>query len=161
MEKGIILDAIENGKEKHFSFPDRSAFFEAVENGMVPDVFTYANVFGKALPDQVYNDGLNCLDVLIETYLSHRTLYNQEIPIFFDMDGTLAEWESTAHIDEVMAPGYFQHRRPMGNVIQAAKKLMDMGHPIYITSKVISGTTSVEDKNIWLDRHFPPDQKGK
>lgn len=51
MEKGIILDAIENGKEKHFSFPDRSAFFEAVENGMVPDVFTYANVFGKALPD--------------------------------------------------------------------------------------------------------------
>ena len=159
MEKGIILDAIENGKEKHFSFPDRSAFFEAVENGMVPDVFTYANVFGKALPDQVYNDGLNCLDVLIETYLSHRTLYNQEIPIFFDMDGTLAEWESTAHIDEVMAPGYFQHRRPMGNVIQAAKKLMDMGHPIYITSKGISGTTSVEDKNIWLDRHFPQIKK--
>ena len=159
MEKGIILKANVNGKEEHFSFPDRSSFFEAVENGLIPDVFTYANVFGKTLPDRVYRDGLNFLDVLIRRFFSEKALDNQEVPIFFDMDGTLAEWETAAHIDEVMAPGYFQHRRPMGSMIQAAKKLMDMGHPVYITSKVISGTTAVEDKNIWLDRHFPQIKK--
>lgn len=151
MENGIVLD----GKMMHFSFPDRTAFYEAVEDGKVPEKITSASVFGQKLPEIVDTNVQYSLDTLVTGYLMNQPLNNQELPIFFDMDGTLAEWETTAHIDEVIAPGYFQNRRPMWSMIQAAKRLMEMGHPVYITSKVISGTTAVEDKNIWLDRHFP------
>ena len=150
MENGIVLD----GKMMHFSFPDRTAFYEAVEDGKVPEKVTSASVFGQKLPELVNPNVQYSLDTLVIGYLMHQPLNNQELPVFVDMDGTLVEWQSSP-IDEVMSPGYFQNRRPMGSMIQAAKNLMKMGHPIYITSKVISGTTAVEDKNIWLDRHFP------
>lgn len=157
MEKtmeGIVLDCKVDGKMIHFSFPDRTAFYEAVEDGRVPEKVNSASVFGQKLPEIDNPNVQYSLDTLVTGYLMHQPLNNQELPIFFDMDGTLAVWQS-APIDEVMSPGFFQNRRPMGSMIQAAKKIMEMGHPVYITSKVISGTTSVEDKNIWLDRHFP------
>ncbi len=80
---------------------------------------------------------------------------NSALPVFFDMDGTLAEWNAAAQLDEVMAPGYFQKVKPVPNMINAVKKLMQYGHPVYITSKVFSHTTAAEDKNIWLDRYLP------
>lgn len=75
-------------------------------------------------------------------------------PIFIDMDGTLAKWEET-HIDEVMSPGYFSCREPIYNMIGAVKILVENSHPVYITSKVISGTTAVIDKDTWLDTYLP------
>lgn len=83
---------------------------------------------------------------------------SKEVPasaIFFDMDGTLAEWNSNASIEEVMEPGYFTKRVPMMNMVNAAKLLIGRGHKVYITSKVFSGTTAVEDKNEWLDEYLP------
>ena len=61
-----------------------------------------------------------------------------EKAIFFDMDGTLVEW-SNAHIDEVMSDGYFKYRKPVMNMIEAAKLLIKKGFQVCITSKVISG----------------------
>ena len=156
--KGIIFDANVNGKVKHFSFTDRTAFFEAVENGQVPyEIHGDVRVFYE----KIYGNGRNFLDELIWKLLNTK-LDKQEIPIFFDMDGALVERNyldgTTANIDEVMSLRYFQYLMPMGNMIQAARELMAMGHPVYITSKVISGTTA-EDKNIWLDQYFPQIKK--
>ena len=56
MEKtmeGIVLDCKVDGKMIHFSFPDRTAFYEAVEEGKVPEKVTSASVFGQKLPEIV------------------------------------------------------------------------------------------------------------
>lgn len=77
-----------------------------------------------------------------------------EKAIFFDMDGTLSEW-SNAHIDEVMSDGYFKYRKPVMNMIEAAKLLIKKGFQVCITSKVISGTTAIPDKSEWLSSIIP------
>lgn len=80
---------------------------------------------------------------------------NAGLPIFFDMDGTLAEWNQAARLDEVTAPGYFQNVRPVSSMVSAVKRLIRYGHPVYITSKVFTFTTAAADKNIWLNLYLP------
>lgn len=136
----------------HYSFRDRISFFEALVEGKIPDTVIRGSVFGRPIPSDPRTEGNLTLDDIVRSIMP-LPLQNQELPIFFDMDGTLAEWKES-HIDEVMTPGYFLSRRPMGSMLSAARTLMLDGHPVYITSKVISGTTAVQDKNEWLDRHL-------
>lgn len=80
----------------------------------------------------------------------------RKIPVFFDMDGTLAKWETQAHFDEVVSPGYFRNREPIKNMVDAVALLSASEDlEVFICSKVIAGTTAVEDKNYWLDHVMP------
>lgn len=67
---------------------------------------------------------------------------------------SLVKWEDS-HIDEVMAPGYFHFRHPVMNMVEAVKLLIRRGYPVFILSKVISGTTAAEDKDAWIDNYLP------
>lgn len=73
----------------------------------------------------------------------------------FDMDGTLNVFEKDTHMDEVAAPGYFQKRRPIASMIEAARILHEWGYPVYTLSAVFPFPHSVPDKNIWLDMYLP------
>lgn len=75
-------------------------------------------------------------------------------PIFFDMDGTLVKWEDS-HIDDVMAPGFFQHKHPVMSMVEAARILIRRGYPVCSLSKVIGGTTAAEDKDAWINKFLP------
>lgn len=76
--------------------------------------------------------------------------------IYFDMDGTLAEWNSNASLEDVASRGYFRERVPMNNMINAVKILLAEGeHDIYILSSVYVNVYSNIDKWIWIQRYIP------
>lgn len=70
--------------------------------------------------------------------------------IFFDMDGTLNQWESWRSLDEVSAPEYNRYLTPQENVINAAK-LLSGRFETWIASAVFPYEFIIPDKNYWND----------
>lgn len=147
---------------------DISLDYDGTNKGLVEALESEIQTLGYDQRECVWKKaklrGLFCaLRLLVEQMEKSETDNNLDMPqketseaaIFFDMDGTLAKWNKDASIEEVMEPGYFKERTPMHNMIRAAKVLIRRGYRVYITSKVFTGTTAVEDKNEWLDRFLP------
>lgn len=77
--------------------------------------------------------------------------------LFFDMDGTIAEWNNDASIEEVTAPGYFINRKPMQQMLNALDSLMSVdisGLEICILSSVFTDNHSIKEKREWLNTHL-------
>lgn len=76
--------------------------------------------------------------------------------VFVDMDGTIAEWNKDASIEEVASPGYFLNRIPMPNMISGIRLLTESPDiEVYILSSVFTDNHSIREKCDWLDRFLP------
>lgn len=78
--------------------------------------------------------------------------------IYIDMDGTLAEWNGNASIEEVASKGYFLRVNPIQSMVDAVKELIEnkpKDVEIYILSAVFNDEHSIADKNQWLDWVLP------
>ena len=73
------------------------------------------------------------------------------LPIFIDMDGTLAEWQWEGKYTE---KGYYANLPEITNMVKATKTLIKDGFNVYILSAVLDDEHSSDDKHIWLDNHF-------
>ena len=75
--------------------------------------------------------------------------------IFFDMDGTLSEFQSVGP-DEWSAPGYARNLNPILSVVTALKRFIAVPNylgekvEVFICSAVVSMDFAVEDKIYWL-----------
>lgn len=74
--------------------------------------------------------------------------------LFIDMDGTVAEWNNQASLDEVSTAGYFRERIPMWTVIRAIEMLKNKFNLI-ICSAALQDDHSVDDKKHWLSQYMP------
>lgn len=74
--------------------------------------------------------------------------------LFIDMDGTVAEWNTKATIDEVATPGYFQDRIPMESVIKGVEEL-EKYFNLIICSATFQDDHSIDDKKVWLKKFMP------
>ncbi len=72
--------------------------------------------------------------------------------VFFDMDGTIAAWQSGKSLRELCSPGYFATLPPVKPMLQLAHVLHDQGHPVYILSAVLN-EQATRDKHTWLDQY--------
>lgn len=81
--------------------------------------------------------------------------------IYFDMDGTLCEWQQGVHIDTVASKGYFSKLPPVQNVVDAFHRMWKDGYDLYILSSVFCDDHSIADKKKWLSQHLPelPEEK--
>lgn len=79
--------------------------------------------------------------------------------VFFDMDGTLAEYRPINEIEDLYEKGYFATLRPQEGVVNAAKRLFyDPNFEVYVLSAVLSDSEySVPEKTEWLNQYFPID----
>lgn len=76
--------------------------------------------------------------------------------IFVDMDGTLAEFNSIAKIEDLYEQGYFANLQPQQNVVDAVNLLCaDSRFEVYILSSALDSPYAVSEKNQWLDTHLP------
>lgn len=71
--------------------------------------------------------------------------------IFFDMDGTLNQWESWRSLDEVSAPAYNRYLTPQANIVGAARLLSGL-YETWIASAVFPYEYVIPDKDYWNDR---------
>ena len=77
--------------------------------------------------------------------------------IYFDMDGTLAEFRSTVSTDDLYLPNFFYTLTPQMNVVKAAEILNeDPDYEVYIlTSCLADSKYAAKDKKRWLDKYMP------
>lgn len=76
--------------------------------------------------------------------------------IFVDMDGTLAEFNPIAKIEDLYEQGYFANLQPQQNVVDAVNLLCaDSRFEVYILSSALDSPYAVSEKNQWLDTHLP------
>lgn len=75
--------------------------------------------------------------------------------IIFDMDGTLNYWDPNAHISKVAAPGYMRERKPIRNMVDASRLLLEWGFEQWIASSVLPYKHAIPDKNFWIDHVMP------
>lgn len=78
--------------------------------------------------------------------------------LFVDMDGTLAEWNTSLpnYAKEIFMPGYFRDRPAYPMVVQAIKMLIySRAVEVFVISSVIDEPHAIADKNSWLDKHIP------
>ena len=75
--------------------------------------------------------------------------------IFLDMDGVLTKWEHSS-IEQVASRGYFIHRQPQKNVIDAVTILAkNKDINLYILSSVFMDDHSINEKVEWNRIHVP------
>lgn len=103
---------------------------------------------GALVLDDVYN-GFDDL---------HYFLEERQYRLFVDMDGTLAEFKHVEQLETLYEYGYFANLRPMENVVQAIKDIIQ-NHPeieVYTLSAYLSDSQhALTEKNQWLDKHLP------
>lgn len=76
--------------------------------------------------------------------------------VFFDMDGTLAEWKEVRSEKELYRKGYFLSLRPNRNVIESARNLQNSGADVYILSCVLTDSRyALKEKKEWLQKYLP------
>lgn len=77
--------------------------------------------------------------------------------LFFDMDGTLAKWNTVSCEDELYEKGYYRNLEPMKNVVEAVNILYEQGEDeIYILSSVLSDSEyALQEKKEWIKEHMP------
>ncbi len=150
----IVFDYVtNNGRcKQRFFYHDYYSFLQSVECGEIAKEKVVH--IDKAWINGTIVPAYTLFDLML---LARSTMYvaPSDLIIYFDMDGTLVVWDYSAHIDTVMSPGYFSSLQPITNMVEAVQHLMSMGCHVRILSKVILGTTAVEDKNAWLNRHLP------
>lgn len=75
--------------------------------------------------------------------------------IFFDLDGTLAEWKE-ADMRELKSKGYFLNLSPQKEILDFARRLANKEKfEVYILSAFLTDCTALEDKNMWCDMKAP------
>ena len=82
----------------------------------------------------------------------------QKKRLFIDMDGTLAQWNSSASIEEVATKGYFSSLPPMDSVVKMIRRFMTMNDDtvdVFILSSVFKDGHSITDKQEWLAKYLP------
>lgn len=78
--------------------------------------------------------------------------------IFFDMDGTLAEWRTNARPEDLFKKGYFRTLRPMKEMVDAAERLSQMKdeYQIFVLSAYWQNAVhALPEKKAWCDEHLP------
>lgn len=92
-----------------------------------------------------------------KTYIC-RNLTTNKKRIYVDMDGVLAEYKTTASIEEMETEGYFRSLRPRTNMIAAVKALFHANvMEIFVLSSVLPQCKeqSEKEKNEWLNEFLP------
>lgn len=75
--------------------------------------------------------------------------------IFFDLDGTLAEWKQSSSRADLYEQGYFLSLRPNQSLLNAAIRLQQ-DYDVFILGAVLKDSLfAFDEKNAWLDKHFP------
>ena len=90
----------------------------------------------------------------IVKYLGGESKINRQ-RIYVDMDGTLAEFNKEATIDEVAKKGYFASRPPMTNTVEAVKRLISVGYDVHVLTSTFQDDHSAQEKKDWLLKYIP------
>lgn len=77
--------------------------------------------------------------------------------VFFDLDGTLAEWRGGARREELLEKGYFISLRPIPEMIEAARRVNENEDlSVYILSKYWTcGDFALPEKIEWCEKYLP------
>lgn len=79
--------------------------------------------------------------------------------VFFDMDGTLAVWDTEARIEEVASEGYMLNRPMMENMVTAVRMLTKSNdYEVCILSAVFH-ETAAKEKRQWVSINLPEIKK--
>lgn len=82
--------------------------------------------------------------------------------VYFDMDGTMAEWLSDSSFEEVASKGYFLKLPVVANVCKAFELLsQEPNINTFVLSAVFSDNHSIQEKKIWLKEKAIPQIKEK
>lgn len=76
--------------------------------------------------------------------------------VFFDMDGTLAEWKAAKEPEDLYEKDYFLSLKPYQSVVEAAWKLYESGEAeVFILSAVLADSRyAISEKDAWLDEYL-------
>ena len=82
----------------------------------------------------------------------------QNLRLFVDMDGTLAEFQKVSALEELYERGYFAQLPPQQNVVDAVRLLIGTAThmEVFILSSVLFDSHfAMAEKNVWLDQLLP------
>jgi len=82
----------------------------------------------------------------------------QNLRLFVDMDGTLAEFQKVSAMEELYERGYFAQLPPQQNVVDAVRLLIytNTSVEVFILSSVLFDSRfAMEEKNGWLNKYLP------
>ena len=80
----------------------------------------------------------------------------KKINVYVDMDGTVAEWDGSVYIEDIVKEGYFRNRPAMKNSVEAIRKMaLNEKFEVFILSAVFAYDHIKEDKKNWLKEHMP------
>lgn len=83
-------------------------------------------------------------------------LADEDIIIFVDMDGTIAQWIPTSTPEEVAAPGYFRSLPAYDSMVRNIRFLVENGYEVYSLSAYMETRGDpVAEKKAWLDKFIP------
>lgn len=75
--------------------------------------------------------------------------------IFFDLDGTLADFEGSGGINSMWKKGFFQNLEAYPNGREVAKRFMDNGNEVFILSLCINTKYCKSEKEEWISKNLP------
>jgi hypothetical protein len=83
-------------------------------------------------------------------------MQKKKVRVFFDMDGTLAEWREAANEEELWEKGYFSSLRPQPNVVEGARLLIKADIcDVYILSAYLKNSFALKEKDFWVEKYLP------
>lgn len=82
----------------------------------------------------------------------------EKVRLFIDMDGTLAEFKKIDTLEQLYEEHYFLSLKPLENVVQAVKILIEkhLELEVYILSAFLTDSPyALKEKNKWIDTYLP------
>lgn len=74
--------------------------------------------------------------------------------IFFDLDGTVAEWRVAATFEDLLKPGYFYTLNPT-EIALFANQMKKVVKNCYVLSAYMPETNALKEKQMWCEKYLP------
>lgn len=75
--------------------------------------------------------------------------------LYFDLDGTMAEWRAAANFSDLLKKGYFRTLAPTEVANYANKLVGNANADVYSLSAYITESFAHDEKNEWMDEYTP------
>lgn len=75
--------------------------------------------------------------------------------IFFDLDGTLADFDNAGGISKMYQKGFFYNLKPYRNGLEIVANLQRGGNDVYILSACIDSPYCKKEKIKWIKKYLP------
>lgn len=130
---------------------EEALFITLQKDNALDILYSHSKDFDLHSPENLLND------IEYRMAVEYTKYKDNQVRVFVDMDGCLAEFKQPNRFEDLFEKNYFLNLRPHANIVETVKALdKNQNYEVYILSSVLQESKyAKQEKALWLKQYLP------